>query len=52
MGNWTCKDFHYGSDWSWTGTEPFKNLADNVKHIGRGRYKKRENNYESCSDGK
>lgn len=30
MENWTCNDFHYGSDWSWTGTEPFKNVADDV----------------------
>ena len=43
MENWTCKDFHYGSDWSWTGTEPFKNIASNVKHIGRGYYKKKGN---------
>ena len=42
MGNWTCKDFHYGSNWSWTGTEPFKNVVDNVEHIGRGYYKKKE----------
>ena len=42
MENWTCKDFHYGSDWSWTGTEPFKNVASNVEHIGRGYYKKKE----------
>lgn len=41
MENWTCKDFYYGSNWSWTGTEPFKNVADDVEHIGRG-YK--ENN--------
>lgn len=41
MENWTCNDFHYGSDWSWTGTEPFKNVADDVEHIGRGYYKKK-----------
>ena len=35
MENWTCKDFHYGSDWIWIGTEPFKNVADEVEHIGR-----------------
>lgn len=34
------KDFYYGSDWIWTGTEPFKNVSDNVKHVGRGYYKK------------
>lgn len=39
---WNCKDFHYRSDWVWTGTEPFKNVADNVEHIGRGYYKKKE----------
>lgn len=22
------KDFYYGSDWVWIGTEPFKNVAD------------------------
>lgn len=43
MENWSCKDFHYGSDWVWTGTEPFKNVADDVEHIGRGYYKKKEN---------
>lgn len=42
MENWTCKDLHYGSDWSWDGTEPFKNIADNVEHIGRGYYKQKE----------
>lgn len=37
------KDFYYGSDWIWTGTEPFKNVADKVKHIGKGYYKIKEN---------
>lgn len=40
MENWTCKELHYGSDWSWTGTEPWGNVKDNVKHIGRGYYAK------------
>lgn len=35
------KDFYYGSEWVWTGTEPFRNVADKVKHIGRGYYKKK-----------
>lgn len=38
--NWSCKDFYYGSEWSWTGTEPWKNVADAVEHIGRGYYRK------------
>lgn len=38
LGNWTCKDFHYGSDWSWTGTGPWHNVKDKVTHIGRGYY--------------
>lgn len=40
MGDWTCKDFFYGSEWCWTGTEPFKNVAENVRNIGHGYYKK------------
>ena len=36
------KDFYYGSAWQWTGTEPFKNVSDKVKHIGRGYYRKTE----------
>lgn len=35
------KDFYYGSDWVWTGTEPFKNIADDVEHISRGYYRKK-----------
>lgn len=46
MGDWSCKDFHYGSDWRWTGTEPFKNVADDAVHIGRGYYKKKGGIYE------
>lgn len=42
MGNWSCKDFFYGSEWTWTGTEPWKNVADNVEHIGRGYYRLKE----------
>ena len=37
------KDFYYGSEWIWTGTEPFKNVADKVEHIGKGYYKIKEN---------
>ena len=40
MENWRCKDFYYGSAWTWTGTEPWKNVADSVEHIGRGYYRK------------
>ena len=40
--NWSCKDFHYGSEWTWTGTEPWKNVANSVEHIGRGYYKRKE----------
>lgn len=39
MDDWHCKEFYYGSDWRWTGTESFKNVEGNVKHIGRGYYK-------------
>lgn len=39
LENWTCNDFHYGSDWEWIGTEPWTNVSDSVKHIGRGYYK-------------
>jgi len=41
MKNWHCKDFYYGSEWSWTGTESWKNVADTVEHIGRGYYRKK-----------
>lgn len=41
-GNWECNDFHYGSVWVWTGTEPWHNVADKVKHTGRGYYKIKE----------
>ena len=37
---WECKDFHHGSDWIWTGTEPFHNVAGEVVHMGRGYYKR------------
>ena len=36
------KDFYYGSDWVWIGTEPFKNIENDVVHIGRGYYKKKD----------
>ena len=42
LENWECNDFYYGSEWSWVATEPFHNVADKVKHIGRGYYKKAE----------
>ncbi len=42
-GNWECDDFYHGSDWVWTGTEPFHNVADSVKHIGRGYYRQKQN---------
>ena len=42
FGNWTCKYLHYGSVWMWTGTEPFKNVKEKVKHIGGGYYVKCE----------
>lgn len=41
--NWSCKDFYYGSDWTWTGTETWNNVSDSVEHIGRGYYKRMEN---------
>ena len=39
--NWHCKDFHYESDWVWTGTEPFHNVIDSVEHTGRGYYRRK-----------
>lgn len=42
LGNWDCKDLYYGSDWTWMGTEPWTNVSDDVKHIGRGYYKRNE----------
>lgn len=39
-----CRDVKYGTDWFWTGTEPFKNIEDKVYHIGRGYYKFKEDN--------
>ena len=44
LENWNCKDFHYGSEWVWMATEPWVNIANNVKHIGRGYYVKEVNN--------
>lgn len=26
LENWHCKDFHYGSERTWTGTDPWKNV--------------------------
>lgn len=37
----TCKDFYYGSDWTWIGSEPWRNVSDNVEHIGNGYYKRK-----------
>lgn len=42
MRNWNCKDFYYGSEWTWTGTEPWQNIADTAEHIGRGYYKRKD----------
>ncbi len=40
--DWNCKDFYYGSDWIWIGTEPWGNVCENVEYIGRGYYKLKE----------
>ena len=40
--HWVCKDFFYKSEWEWTGTEPWENVADSVVRVGRGYYRKRE----------
>lgn len=37
-----CKDVGYGKEWSWTGSEPWHNVSDKVKHIGNGYYKLKE----------
>lgn len=42
LGEWECKDFYYGSEWSWTGTEPWKNVADSIENISRGYYKRKD----------
>lgn len=34
----SCDLLHYGSDWVWTGTEPWHNVDGKVKHIGKGYY--------------
>lgn len=47
LENWECKDFYYGSEWRWIGTEPFSNVVDKVKHIGRGYYKETESKMEN-----
>lgn len=33
-------DFGYKSEWEWTGSEPFHNVSEKVKHIGNGYYVK------------
>lgn len=37
-----CRDVRYGTKWSWTGTGPWNNVADKVKHVGNGYYKYQE----------
>lgn len=41
VNNATCSDFYYGSEWTWTGSEPWHNVCNSVKHIGNGYYKKK-----------
>ncbi len=41
VNNATCEDFYYGSDWTWMGSEPWRNVCDEVEHIGNGYYKKK-----------
>ena len=41
VNNATCKDFYYGSDWKWTGSEPWHNVCNSVEHIGNGYYRKK-----------
>lgn len=41
VNNAICKDFYYGSDWIWTGSEPWHNISDNMEHIGGGYYKEK-----------
>lgn len=36
------RDFFYGSDWEWTGTEPFINVAEEVEHIGSSYYRNKQ----------
>lgn len=38
-GQWSCKDFYYGSEWSWTATESFENVRENVYPIGDDYYR-------------
>lgn len=38
LEDWHCNDFHYGSEWNWTGTEPFSNVAQEVTNIGGDYY--------------
>ena len=37
-----CSDVGYGKEWTWTGSEPWHNVADQVEHIGRGYYRRRQ----------
>lgn len=39
--NWKCSDFHSKSEWQWTGTEPFQNIADDVVHLRKNYYTKK-----------
>ena len=34
-----CNDVGYEKDWVWVATEPFKNVSNEVIHIGGGYYK-------------
>lgn len=36
----TSKRFFYGSEWVWTGTEPWHNVSDSVVRISRNFYRK------------
>lgn len=38
-----CSDVGYDKEWRWIGTEPWHNVANDVIHIGRGYYIKKEN---------
>lgn len=34
-----CNDVGYEKEWRWTGSEPWRNVADKVENIGRGYYR-------------
>ena len=38
----TSKRFYYGSEWIWTGSEPWHNVEGTVVMISKGFYKKGE----------